>query len=67
MYRTLPTTVKTIDLSTLSIRLVDTLLAWQDRAQQRYRLAEMDDRMLKDIGVGHASARAEAAKPFWRA
>lgn len=67
MYRTLPTTVKTIDLSTLPNRLVDTLLTWQDRAQQRYRLAEMDNRMLKDIGVSHASARAEAAKPFWRA
>jgi uncharacterized protein YjiS (DUF1127 family) len=67
MYRTIPVTVKSIDLSTLPMRLVDTLLGWQDRAQQRYRLAEMDDRMLADIGLGRAVAANEAGKPFWRA
>ncbi len=67
MDRTVPITVKTINLSALPIRLVDTLLAWQDRARQRYRLAELDDRMLADIGVGRAAAAHEAAKPFWQA
>jgi uncharacterized protein YjiS (DUF1127 family) len=67
MDRTFPITVRTIDLSALPIRLVDTLLAWQDRARQRYRLAELDDRMLADIGVGRAAAANEAAKPFWQA
>jgi uncharacterized protein YjiS (DUF1127 family) len=67
MDRTFPITVSNIDLSSLPIRLVDTLLSLQERAQQRYRLAALDDRMLADIGVGRAAAANEAAKPFWQA
>ncbi len=67
MDRTLAISINTIDLSALPIRLVDTLLGWQDRARQRYRLAELDDRMLADIGLGRATAANEAAKPFWQA
>jgi uncharacterized protein YjiS (DUF1127 family) len=37
------------------------------RAEQRRRLAELDARMLKDIGVTPAEAAAESAKPWWRA
>lgn len=47
--------------------LVETLLAWQDRANQRRQLAELDDRALADIGVSRGAARAEADKPFWQA
>lgn len=43
------------------------LLCWQARAAERRRLLQLDDRLLSDIGVSHAEARAEAAKPFWRA
>jgi uncharacterized protein YjiS (DUF1127 family) len=41
--------------------------AWGERLKQRTDLAEMDDRMLKDIGVSRADAQAEADKPFWSA
>jgi uncharacterized protein YjiS (DUF1127 family) len=37
------------------------------RWQTRRRLAEMDGRLLKDIGVSYADAELEANKPFWRA
>ena len=30
-------------------------------------MAELDARMLKDIGVSYAEAEAEANKPFWLA
>ena len=43
------------------------LYVWQDRAEQRRRLAVMDDRMLDDIGVNRGEAMREARKPFWRA
>ena len=33
--------------------------------QTRRQLAEMDARMLADIGVNHASARYEADRAFW--
>lgn len=38
----------------LVVRISDALLAWQERARQRYRLEGLDDRMLKDIGVSRA-------------
>jgi len=37
----------------------------QVRAAQRYRLAEMDQRALEDIGLSRGQALAEARKPFW--
>ena len=53
-------------LSNTALRAVCTLETWQERAQQRYALATLSDRMLADIGVDRASANVEAAKPFWR-
>ena len=49
-----------------SIRLIDLLLAWQDRATQRRQLAELDGSLLADIGLSRASAEHEAGKAFWR-
>jgi uncharacterized protein YjiS (DUF1127 family) len=43
-----------------------TLATWIDRARQRQALADLDDRMLNDIGITRSEARREAAKPFWR-
>ncbi len=40
--------------------------AWR-RYRSRQRITELDDHMLKDIGVSYAEAEAEANKPFWRA
>lgn len=39
---------------------------WLERRRQRSTLRELDDRMLKDIGLTRAEAAQEAAKPFWR-
>jgi uncharacterized protein YjiS (DUF1127 family) len=38
---------------------------WFDRSRQRRALAELDDRLLRDIGLTRAQAEREAAKPFW--
>ena len=45
---------------------VDMVLAWQARANERRHLAEMDPRILADIGLNRADALHEASKPFWR-
>jgi uncharacterized protein YjiS (DUF1127 family) len=38
----------------------------EDRRRQRLALAELDDRLLADIGVSRTQARREASKPFWQ-
>ena len=36
------------------------------RQRTRQHIAELDERMLKDIGITFAEAEHEANKPFWR-
>ena len=45
----------------------DVLLVWQERAETRLRLADLDDRQLQDIGISRTDAEREAAKFFWQA
>ena len=54
-------------LSALIVKATDTVLDWQDRARQRHRLGEMDDHLLRDIGLSRADLEHESSKPFWRA
>ncbi len=46
--------------------LFDLLLRWQSRASERHALGDLDDRMLKDIGLTRTQADQESRKPFWR-
>ena len=46
-------------------RLIDCLLLWQERASQRYRLAEMSDHQLRDMGLTRSEVERESEKPFW--
>jgi uncharacterized protein YjiS (DUF1127 family) len=39
---------------------------WCARSRQRRALTDLDDRLLRDIGVSRSAAAREAAKPFWR-
>jgi uncharacterized protein YjiS (DUF1127 family) len=41
-------------------------LAWHERARQRRRLMQLDDRALNDIGIGRYEAERERRSPFWR-
>ncbi len=47
-------------------RLLRAIPLWYDRIRQRHHLMELDDRMLRDIGISRAEAVAEFDKPFWR-
>jgi uncharacterized protein YjiS (DUF1127 family) len=48
-------------------RLFDTALDWRMRSRGRRTLLELDDRMLRDLGLTRGEAYREATKPFWRA
>jgi uncharacterized protein YjiS (DUF1127 family) len=39
---------------------------WVERRRERRALLELDDALLKDIGLSRADALREASKPFWR-
>jgi len=36
------------------------------RARERAHLAELDERMLRDMGITRLDVAGEADKPFWR-
>jgi uncharacterized protein YjiS (DUF1127 family) len=40
---------------------------WRLRSRSRAELTQMDERMLRDVGLSHGEALFEAGKPFWRA
>lgn len=39
---------------------------WLQRRRSRQALAELDGRLLRDIGLSPSEAIAECAMPFWR-
>jgi uncharacterized protein YjiS (DUF1127 family) len=47
--------------------LLATLERWAERHRQRRALLELNEPMLKDIGLSAADAWEEGRKPFWRA
>jgi uncharacterized protein YjiS (DUF1127 family) len=46
---------------------LETVALWRARVQGRRRLQDLDEHLLKDIGLTRARAFAEGQKPFWRA
>ena len=46
--------------------LLGIVLLWRERAEQRRSLAGLDERLLKDIGIGQADAYRESSKWFWQ-
>lgn len=46
--------------------LFDQVFTWLERARQRRHLGELDDRLLRDIGLSRADVEHEISQPFWR-
>lgn len=47
-------------------RAVAGLLRWHRRARERALLAQLDERMLRDLGISRLDVTHELNKPFWR-
>jgi uncharacterized protein YjiS (DUF1127 family) len=43
------------------------LARWYDRYRQRLDLAEIDEHLLRDLGLTPEDVRRECAKSFWQA
>ena len=43
-----------------------TLYTWQQRSTERHALEQLDERLLRDIGIDRNTAAEETRKPFWR-
>ncbi len=41
------------------------LMAWLQVRRDRVTLADLDDALLRDIGITRAQAMSEARRPFW--
>jgi uncharacterized protein YjiS (DUF1127 family) len=65
MIRTTAVTIREFNLVQVLMSAVKTLGQWQTRADQRHRLNQLDGRVLADIGITRAEAKAEASKAFW--
>jgi uncharacterized protein YjiS (DUF1127 family) len=46
-------------------QLVATVSFWYNRSRQRADLKDLDNRLLRDIGVSREEALHEAEKSFW--
>lgn len=54
------------DLTAALDRILEAPFVWADRVAERRHLAELDDHMLRDIGLSRADLHTVTAKPFWR-
>ena len=52
--------------SPVAVGFVDWLAAALERRRQRLALMQLDDRMLKDVGLTRTDLQHEVEKPFWR-
>ena len=50
----------------LPARLLAILVRWQQRANERAHLRDLDERALRDVGLTRADVEAEAGLPFWQ-
>ena len=48
-------------------RVLATLRLWHRRRSERAHLANLDARLVADMGLTPGAAARESAKPFWRA
>ena len=47
-------------------KIATILLTWQRRMAARYVMIEMEERILRDIGITREDVLREAQKPFWK-
>ena len=48
------------------VGLAGLLATWRRRTRERTELAQLDHRVLRDLGISASEIAYEANKPFWR-
>jgi uncharacterized protein YjiS (DUF1127 family) len=46
--------------------LLSRFLGWRERARSRHLLVQLDDRMLRDVGLSRSDVDRECDKHFWQ-
>ena len=46
--------------------LLSRFRGWRERARGRHLLLQLDDRMLRDVGLSRSDVDRECAKHFWQ-
>jgi uncharacterized protein YjiS (DUF1127 family) len=64
--RSAPNRSAAFDLRGLSRFAAQMLERCYQRCRQRAALAELDARLLNDVGLSRGDVEGEVAKPFWR-
>jgi uncharacterized protein YjiS (DUF1127 family) len=57
---------RVVETASIWSRLGATLDSWSRRNQARRELAQLDERMLQDIGLTRLQVELEITKPFWQ-
>jgi uncharacterized protein YjiS (DUF1127 family) len=52
-------------LAIVALRVAVTLTHWSTRRRTRLHLRDLDDHLLRDIGLDRLSAHQEASRKFW--
>ena len=47
-------------------RLIELVISWYRDRRDRLRLARLDDRMLRDIGIDRIRVERDSTASFWR-
>jgi uncharacterized protein YjiS (DUF1127 family) len=55
------------EIAAMVDRLFEAPFVWAERASERRHLAQLDEHLLKDIGLNRTDVQAISTKPFWRA
>ena len=55
-----------LGINALAIAALLVLKCWRGRSRQRRHLRELDDRLLRDVGLSRENVAREVEKPFWR-
>ena len=50
----------------LLLILLGRFMGWRERARSRHLLLQLDDRMLRDVGLSRSDVDRECAKHFWQ-
>ena len=49
-----------------ALRVAVVLAKWGERRRTRLALGDLDDHLLRDVGLDRMTAFKEARRPFWR-